>query len=83
MNNPTLTTSQTPPEASCRISGSVSGHIRSSDLTASVSIICPLYGDIRQCVAVYRKEFWLLVHILFNNKENLNVSGMLSGHLLT
>lgn len=80
MNDPTLMTSQTL-GAPCRISGSISGHVKSSDLATSVSIICHLYRGIRQCVAVYRKEFWLLVKVFFKSKENLSVSERLSGHL--
>lgn len=38
MNDPTLMTSQTL-GAPCRISGSISGHVKSSDLATSVSII--------------------------------------------
>lgn len=53
INNPTLLTSQTPPGAPCRTSGSVSGHVRSSSLEASASTtICHLYWDVSQCVAV-------------------------------
>lgn len=55
VSNPTLMTSQTP-EAPCRISGSISGHVRSSDLAANASIIYHLSGGIRQCVAMYRSS---------------------------
>ena len=57
MNSPTLMTDQTPPEASCRISGRVLGHVRSAYLAASASITSHFYEHIRQCVAGYRKEF--------------------------
>lgn len=44
MNNPTLLISQTPPWSTWRISGSVSGHVRSSGLATSASTtICHLY----------------------------------------
>ena len=81
MNSPTLMTNQTPPEAPCRISGRVLGHVRSSYLAVIASITSHFYKGIRQCVAGYRKEFWLLVHVLFKSREDLNVSGRLSGNL--
>lgn len=52
MNNPTLMTSQTPPGAPCKISGSDSGHARSPSLAATnFTTICHFYwADVFLCL---------------------------------
>ena len=80
MNRPTLNTNQTPPEAPMQDFWKSSGPCQII-LPASVSITSHFYEGIRQCVAENRKGFWLLVHVLFKSRGDLNVSGSLSGNL--